>query len=206
MVASYVQLLERRYKAKLDADADDFINFAVEGTKRMQDLINDLLAYSRVGSRAKPFEPIDMEKVFKAAIANLQVAIKENKAAVTYESLPTAMADEGQMVQVFQNLLGNAIKFHGKEPPRVHVSAEQMGREWVFSVKDNGIGIEPQYFDRIFAIFQRLHGHEYPGTGAGLSITKRIVERHGGRIWVESEPGKSTTFYFSIPMKGEKQL
>jgi signal transduction histidine kinase len=204
MVASYVQLLERRYKDNLDADANDFINFAVDGTKRMQNLINDLLSYSRVGSRAQPFEVTNMEQVFEVAIANLQVAIKENKAEVTHGSLPTVMADEGQMIQVFQNLLGNGIKFYGKETPRVHVSAEQRGNDWVFSVRDNGIGIETQYFDRIFIIFQRLHGQEYPGTGAGLSIAKKIVERHGGRIWVESELGKGSTFFFSIPMKGGK--
>jgi PAS domain S-box-containing protein len=204
MVASYVQLLERRYKDKLDADADDFINFAVDGTKRMQNLINDLLAFSRVGSRGSSFEPTNMEKVFEAAMDNLQVAIEESKAEVTHESLPTVVADEGQMVQVFQNLVGNAIKFHGKETPRVHISAELKQNEWFFSVKDNGMGIEPQYFDRIFIIFQRLHGPEYPGTGTVLSIAKRIVERHGGRIWVESEYGKGSTFYFSIPVKGGK--
>jgi len=206
MVASYVQLLERRYKDNLDADANDFINFAVDGTKRMQNLINDLLSYSRVGSRGKPFEPTNIEQVFEAAMDNLRVAIEESKAEVTHEPLPTVTADEGQMVQVFQNLLSNAIKFRRKEPPRVHVAAEQKGGEWIFSVRDNGIGIEPQYFERIFIIFQRLHGQEYPGTGAGLAIAKRIVEHHGGRIWVESEPGKGSIFYFSIPVKGGKQV
>ena len=206
MVASYVQLLERRYKDNLDADANDFINFAVDGTKRMQNLINDLLSYSRVGSRSKPFEPTNIEQVFEAAMDNLRVAIEESKAEVTHEPLPTVTADEGQMVQVFQNLLSNAIKFRRKEPPRVHVAAEQKGGEWIFSVRDNGIGIEPQYFERIFIIFQRLHGQEYPGTGAGLAIAKRIVEHHGGRIWVESEPGKGSIFYFSIPVKGGKQV
>jgi len=203
MVASYVQLLERRYKDKLDDDASEFINFAVEGTKRMQNLINDLLDYSRVDSRGKPFESTNMEKVLEYSLANLEVAIEESHARVTHDSLPVVMADEGQILQVFQNLVANAIKFHGKETPRIHISAESKENEWVFSVKDNGIGIEPQYFDRIFIIFQRLHGQEYPGTGTGLSIVKRIVERHGGRVWVESEYNKNTTFYFSIPKRGE---
>jgi light-regulated signal transduction histidine kinase (bacteriophytochrome) len=202
MVASYVQLLERRYKDKLDDDASEFINFAVEGTKRMQNLINDLLAYSRVDSQGKPFEPVNMEQILGYTLANLEVAVEESHTIVTHDLLPTVIGDEGQMVQVFQNLVANAIKFHGKEAPRVHISAELKENEWVFSVKDNGIGIEPQYFDRIFIIFQRLHGQEYPGTGTGLSIVKRIVERHGGRVWVESEYNKNTTFYFSIPKRG----
>jgi len=206
MVSSFTQLLEKRYKDKLDADAHDFINFAVDGARRMQNLINDLLAYSRVSPRGKPFEPTNTEEVFEAAVANLQIAIKESKSKVTHDALPSVMADEGQLVQVFQNLISNGIKFRGKEPPRVQVSAMHKEGEWVFSVKDNGIGIDPQYFDRVFIIFQRLHGHEYPGTGAGLSIAKRIVERHGGRIWVESEPGKGSVFYFSIPAKGGKPV
>jgi PAS domain S-box-containing protein len=203
MVASYTQLLEKRYKDRLDADAHDFINYAVEGAKRMQNLINDLLAYSRIGTRGKTFEPTDCEAVFKAAVTNLDVAIKESKAKVTHDPLPTVIADEGQLIQVFQNLIGNAIRFRRKQPPRVHVTAQPDRDKWVFSVKDNGIGIDPQYFDRIFIIFQRLHS-EVPGTGTGLAITKRIVERHGGRIWIESEPGKGSTFLFTIPMKGEK--
>ena len=204
MVSSYTQLLEKRYKDKLDADANDFINFAVDGAKRMQQLINDLLAYSRVGTRGKPFELTDCEAVFEAAVANLDMAIKENKAKMTHDPLPTVMADEGQLVQLFQNLIGNAIKFRGKQPPRVHISAQPDKDKWVFSVKDNGIGIDPQYFERIFIIFQRLHSEGYPGTGTGLSIIKRIVERHGGRIWIESQLGKGSTFYFTIPMKGEE--
>jgi len=206
MVISFTQLLEKRYQDKLDADAHDFINFAVGGASRMQNLINDLLAYSRVSQRSKPFEPTNMEEVFEAAVANLQIAIKESKTKVNHDPLPGVMADEGQLVQVFQNLISNAIKFRGKELPCVQVSAMYKEGECVFSVKDNGIGIDPQYFDRIFIIFQRLHGQEYPGTGAGLSIAKRIVERHGGRIWLESEPGKGSTFYFSIPAKGGKPV
>lgn len=204
MVASYVQLLERRYKDKLDPEANDFINFAVEGAKRMQNLINDLLTYSRVDSRAKPFQPVNLEEVLSIAVANLEVAMKESGAEVTYEPLPTVMADEGQMIQVFQNLLSNAFKFHRNELPHIRVSATPKYDEWIVSIADNGIGIEPQYFERIFTIFQRLH-REYPGTGAGLSIAKRIIERHGGRIWVESQPGEGSIFYFSLSQKGEKQ-
>jgi PAS domain S-box-containing protein len=205
MVSSYAQLLEKRYKDKLDADAHDFIGYAVDGAKRMQNLINDLLTYSRVGTRSKPFEPTDCEEVFAAAIANLDVAIKENKAKVTHDPLPTVMADEGQLVQVFQNLISNGIKFHGKKPPHVHISAQAHHNDWVFSVKDNGIGIDPQYFDRIFIIFQRLHGEGYPGTGIGLAVAKKIVNRHDGRMWIESQHGKGSTFYFTIPAKGERQ-
>ena len=206
MVSSYTQLLERRYKDKLDADANDFINYAVGGVSRMQELLNDLLVYSRVGTHAKPFKRTDMKAVLEATLANLQVTIEESKARVTHDALPTLMADEGQLVQVFQNLIGNAIKFRGEKLPRIHVSAEQMDSEWVFSVKDNGIGIEPQYFDRIFFIFQRLHREEYPGTGAGLAIAKKIVERHGGRMWIESQLGKGSTFYFSVKATGERNV
>ena len=200
MVSSYTQLLEKRYKDKLDANAHDFINFAVDGAKRMQNLIDDLLAFSRVGTHGKPFALTNMEDVWQAAVDNLQVAIKKARAKVTHDPLPTLMADEGQLVQLLQNLIGNAIKFHGKELPAVHVSAESKNNEWIFSVGDNGIGIESQYFERIFLVFQRLYREEYPGTGAGLAIAKRIVERHNGRIWLESQPGKGSTFYFSIPV------
>jgi len=207
MVSSFTQLLAKRYQGKLDKDADEFIAYIVAGAKRMQALINDLLTYSRVDTRGKSFEPIDSEAVFDQAIANLRVAIEEGEAVITHDPLPSLIADDSQIVQLFQNLLGNAIKFHGKEPPRIHVSAKQEGNEWVFSFRDNGIGIAPEYFDRIFVIFQRLHGREeYPGTGTGLAICKKIVERHGGRIWVESEPSKGSTFYFAIPPVGDKQL
>jgi len=206
MVSSYTQLLEKRYKDKLDANAHDFINFAVDGAKRMQNLIDDLLAFSRVGTHGKPFALTNMEGVWQAAVDNLQVSIKKARAKVTHDPLPTLMADEGQLVQLLQNLIGNAIKFHGKEPPVVHVSAVQENDEWVFAVRDNGIGIESQYFERIFLVFQRLYREEYPGTGAGLAIAKRIVERHNGRIWLESQPGQGSTFYFSIPEKGDEKL
>jgi len=201
MVSSYTQLLARRYKGRLDADADDFIAYAVDGAYRMQRLINDLLAYSRVGTRGKEFEPTDCSVFFDQALANLKVTIEESGAVVDRGPLPTVMADKLQIGQLLQNLIGNAIKYHGDEPPRVHVSAEQKGNEWVFSVRDNGIGIDPQFAERIFVIFQRLHNREeYPGTGIGLAICKKIVERHGGRIWVESQVGSGATFYFTIPI------
>ncbi|MFQ5814087.1 MAG: ATP-binding protein [Anaerolineae bacterium] len=201
MVASYTQLLRQRYKGKLDSDANEFIVYAVDGANRMRALINDLLAYSRVGTRSKPFEPTNCEAVFHQAVADIKVTIEENGAMVTHEPLPTVMADASQLGQVFRNLIGNAIKFHGQEPPCVHVAAERKGKEYVFGVRDNGIGIEPEYTERIFLIFQRLHTRgDYPGTGIGLAICKKIIERHGGRIWVESEPGKGTTFYFTIPI------
>ncbi len=203
MVASYTQLLAKRYQGKLDPDGDDFVAFVVDGATRMQTLINDLLTYSRVGTRGKAFEPADCETMLRRALANLQIAIEETGAAVTHDNLPTVMADEMQLCQLLQNVIGNAIKFHGEQPPWVHVSAKKEGNDWLFSVRDNGIGIDPAYFERIFIIFQRLHNRgEYAGTGIGLAICKKIVERHGGRIWVESEPGKGSTFYFTIPEKG----
>jgi light-regulated signal transduction histidine kinase (bacteriophytochrome) len=203
MVASFTQLLARRYQGRLDADADEFIGYAVDGANRMQRLISDLLAYSRVGTRGQPFEPVDGEAVFDQVMAGLQLAIEEQGASVTHDPLPTVVADGSQLAQLIHNLVSNAIKCHGEEPPRVHVSAALEGKEWVFSVRDNGIGIDPHYFDRIFVIFQRLHGRqEYPGTGMGLAICKRIAQRHGGRIWVESQPGQGSTFYFTIPMRG----
>ena len=201
MVSSYTQLLSRRYKGKLDSDADEFIAFAVDGASRMQTLINDLLAYSRVGTRRQEFEPTECEAAFDQALANLKTAIEECHAVVTRDPLPTVLADRMQIGQLFQNLIGNAVKYRGTEPPQVHVSAKRSGSEWVFSVRDNGIGIDPQFAERIFVVFQRLHTRdEYPGTGIGLAICKRIVERHGGRIWVESEIGRGCTFYFTLPI------
>ena len=199
MVSSYTQLIARRYKGKLDADADEFIAFAVDGANRMQRLILDLLAYSRVNTAGRQFEPTAMETVLKAALNNLTNAVKESQAIITHDPLPAVMGDDKQLAQLFQNLLSNAVKFGGAQPPRIHISAKQTDGEWLFSVRDHGIGLDPQYADRIFVIFQRLHTREeYPGTGIGLAICKKIVERHGGRIWVESELGKGATFYFTM--------
>ena len=200
MVSSYTQLLARRYKGRLDDDADEFIGFAVDGANRMQTLINDLLQYSRVGTRGKELAPTDVSAVFDAACANLKRAIDESEAEVTSGELPAVMGDDVQLGQLFQNLIGNALKFRGEERPRVRVEAEpQNDQTWLFSVKDNGIGIAPEYRERIFVIFQRLHGRtEYSGTGIGLAVCKKIVERHGGRIWVESSPGEGSTFYFTL--------
>jgi PAS domain S-box-containing protein len=201
MVAGFTQLLSERYKGQLDDKADQYIDFAVEGASYMQNLIEDLLSYSRVTTRAKPFQPTNFQTVLQKTLSNLRVTINENQAEITSDPLPTLLADESQMIQLFQNLVGNAIKFHADTPPHVHISAREEDKEWIFSVKDNGIGINPRYYERIFVIFQRLHSKHssYPGTGIGLAICKKVVERHGGRIWVESEPGKGTTFYFSLP-------
>ena len=204
MVASYTQLLARRYKGKLDSDADEFIGYAVDGASRMQRLINDLLAYSRVTSQGQVFERVDCNGLLEEVLSNLRVAVEESRAVATHDPLPTVMADGGQLGQLFQNLIGNAIKFRGEEPPRVHVSAERRPNEWLFSVRDNGIGVDPQYAERIFVIFQRLHNREeYSGTGIGLAICKKIVERHGGRIWVASQAGQGATFYFTLPIVGQ---
>ena len=212
MIASYTQLLDRRYSDRLDKDAREFIGYAVEGATRMQVLINDLLAYSRLGTRGKPFAPTDCNEVLARALDNLKFAIQDAKATVTAGNLPTVMGDGTQLTPLLQNLISNAVKFRGTAPPDVHIDAELKPApadvqepagpqsEWVFSVRDNGIGIEPQYFERIFVIFQRLHTREqYPGTGIGLAICKKIIERHGGRIWVESVLGQGATFFFSIP-------
>lgn len=202
MVSSYLQLLSRRYQEKLDSDADDFINFAVDGARRMQRLIEDLLSFSRIGTRGQPFEAVDANITLDKALANLALTIGETSAHIECASLPVVRADPGQLVQLFQNLIGNGIKFcKAGEQPYIEISAVQHGKEWRFTVQDNGIGIDPQFADRIFVIFQRLHPRtDYPGTGIGLAICKKIVERHGGRIWVKSEPGAGAAFYFTLPM------
>jgi PAS domain S-box-containing protein len=206
MVTSYMQLLQRRYHGQLDAKADLFIGYAVEGATRMHTLINDLLAYSRVGTHGKAFELVDCALVLKQACANLKLAIEESDAMITHDRLPVVRGDAWQLGQLFQNLIGNAIKFCGTEPPRIHVGAEQHGAEWIISVCDNGIGIDSEFAERIFIIFQRLHTRvEYPGTGIGLAICKKIVERHGGRIWVESAVGQGSTFFFTLPGPGVDQ-
>jgi PAS domain S-box-containing protein len=198
VVASFTQLLARRYKGKLDADADEFIRYAVDGVERMRALILDLLAYSRVSRHGKPFQRVSMEAVLGEALGNLRQAVRETSAEVTHDPLPEVVGDSIQLVQLLQNLVGNAIKFHGATAPCVHVSAAPENVFWRFSVSDNGIGIDPKYFERIFVIFQRLHTRDrYPGTGIGLAICKKIVERHGGRIWVESGPSGST-FHFTL--------
>ncbi len=200
MISSYVQLLERRYKGKLDQDADDFIGYASDGALRMQRLINDLLAYSRVGTRGKRFEEVNLETALGQALENLHLAIKEKNAIVTHDPLPLAFGDSGQLTQVFQNLIDNAIKFAREYPPRVHISARVEGSECFCSVKDNGIGIAPEFLNKLFLLFQRLHTRkDYPGTGIGLAICKRIIERHGGKIWVESTPNEGSTFFFEMP-------
>jgi PAS domain S-box-containing protein len=200
MVASYTQLLSRRYKGKLDADADEFIAFAVDGATRMQRLIQDLLAYSRVGTKGKELRETSSEDTLEQAIVNLRGAIQDSGALVTHDPLPPVMADERQLVQLFQNLVGNAIKYQNPGIPKVHISAAKNGgKQWIFSVKDNGLGIDPQYYDRIFGMFQRLHKREeFAGTGIGLAICKKIVERHGGDISVESKPGEGSTFRFGL--------
>ena len=208
MVSSYTQLLAQRYKDKLDQDAKDFIAYAVDGANRMQQLIQDLLEYSRVTTRGRPPERFDAHEVLGEAVKNLQAAIHETGALVSSDELPMLRGDHTQIAQVFQNLIGNSIKFHKPdEPPRVHLSAERKAEQpesWTFKVRDNGIGIEPRHFERLFTIFQRLHGkQEYPGNGIGLALCKRIIERHGGRIWVESEPGKGTNFFFTLPVDGQ---
>ncbi len=212
MVAAYVQLLAKDYGGQLGADADEYIDFAVDGAKRMQRLIDDLLAYSRVGTRGQAFRPVNCEEVLREVLSSLRLAIEESGATVAAGPLPVVCGDRGQIYQLLQNLLANAIKFRAAVPPAIHVSAELQPAEsiqggsgdqarWLFSVRDNGIGIEPQYNKRIFVIFQRLHSRtHYSGTGIGLAICKKIVERHGGQIWVESAPGYGSTFYFTLPV------
>ena len=204
MVASYTELLAKRYKGRLDSDADEFIAFAVDGCNRMQGLIHDLLAYSRAGTTGKALCNVPGEDALQKALANLRITIEQSGAVVSHDSLPVIRTDETQLTQVFQNLVGNAIKYRRAELPRIHVSSTKNGdNEWIFSVRDNGLGIAPQYFERIFILFQRLHGrNEFEGTGIGLAICKKVLERLGGRIWVESQPEKGSVFYFALPEKG----
>jgi PAS domain S-box-containing protein len=199
-ITSFVQLLARRYKGKLDADADEFIQYAVDGASRMRVLIQDLLDLARIHSRGDTLVPVSLEEILAETLQGLQAVLAESGAAVTHGPLPVVYADPVQMRQLFSNFIGNALKFRGTDPPAVHVQAERQGAGWSVSIRDNGIGIEPQYLERIFIVFQRLHGRdEYPGTGIGLALCKRIVERHGGRIWVESEPGRGSAFFFTLP-------
>lgn len=200
MVTNYLQLLQRRYQGQLDADAHEFIEYAVDGATRMKSLINDLLAYSRVGTRGDPFVPTDLNAELERVLRDLALAIEDAGATITHEPLPVVLADPGQMRQLLQNLLGNALKFRGEAPPQIQVGVEQVGQEWLIRVTDNGIGLDTRFGERIFNIFQRLHPvGTYPGTGIGLAICKKIVTRHGGRIWVESAPGEGAVFCFTLP-------
>jgi light-regulated signal transduction histidine kinase (bacteriophytochrome) len=206
MVATYTQLLAERYKGKLDADADKYIHYAVDGALRMQVLVRDLLAFSRVGRQGTKLAVIDCNRVLETVLQNLEAALKDSSAQVRYKSLPTVTADDSQLQQVLQNLIANAMKFRGQELPVIDVRCERKGREWVFSVADNGIGIAPEHAETIFVIFKRLHTRtEYPGSGIGLSICKKIVEYQGGRIWAESTPGRGSTFYFTLPAQAVPQ-
>jgi light-regulated signal transduction histidine kinase (bacteriophytochrome) len=203
MVASYVQLLANRYVGKLDADADEFIGYAVDGATRMQALIHDLLAYSRVGKERR-FEEVDMNEIIERVKGNLLASIIDTDASIEASPLPTLSGDPSELTQLFQNLIANALKFHGDERPVIRVTAESSEAGWLFSVRDNGIGIDPEYADRIFSMFQRLHSRgEYPGTGIGLAICQKIIERYGGRIWVESEQGKGAAFFFTLPARSD---
>ena len=198
-ISSFTQLLARRYQDKLDDKAREFINYAVDGCKRMQTLINDLLSFSRVGTQGKPLLPVNCDAALDRVLKSLKAAVETSGAVITRDRMPVVLADEIQLCQLFQNLIGNAIKFKGTGVPRVHISAQRSGTSWKIGVRDNGIGISPEHNDRIFVIFQRLHTKtQYPGTGIGLAICKKIAERHGGRIWVEPTPGGGSTFYFTI--------
>lgn len=200
MVSSYLGLVERRAAEKLDEKEKSYLRFAVDGATRMQQMISDLLAYSRVGTQAREFAQADLSEVLARALGNLEVVRTERAAVITHDSLPAARVDASQFTQVFQNLVGNALKFCSGRTPEVHLGCERRGHEWVISVRDNGIGIEEKDYDRIFAIFQRLHSRaEYPGTGIGLAVAKKIIERHGGRIWIESKVAEGTTFFFTLP-------
>jgi light-regulated signal transduction histidine kinase (bacteriophytochrome) len=199
-VSNYLQLLERRYEDDLDEDAEEFIEFAVDGAERMHEMIQALLEYSRVDTRGEPLKPTNLQSVYETARRNLRVAIEESDATITADELPTVRGDENQLVQLFQNLLDNAIKYTGDAHPRVHISAERTDRGWLIAVEDDGIGMTPDETERVFQIFERLHGREsYSGTGIGLAVCHRIVDRHGGDIWIESERGDGATFFFTLP-------
>jgi light-regulated signal transduction histidine kinase (bacteriophytochrome) len=206
MVSSYTQLLAERYAGQLDEKADQYIEYAVEGATRMRTLISDLLQYSRLHTRGREPEMIGAQDALDLAVANLERVIGEQGAVITNDELPQVLADQSQLVQLFQNLLSNAIKFRRVEAPRVHISAEPSDGRWQFSVRDNGIGIESRYQTKVFDVFERLHTQaEYPGTGIGLALCRRIVERHGGRIWFDSKPGQGTTFHFTLTSEGERR-
>jgi light-regulated signal transduction histidine kinase (bacteriophytochrome) len=203
MIHSFVQLLQRRLDHNLDAESEEYLQYVVEGARRIQTLIDDLLSYTRLGAQSLSLQAVDLEKVLSEALSNLKLATEEKGAVLDWDPLPVVEADRTHMVLLFQNLLGNAIKFNGDKKPKVHIGAKEEADRWVLSVADNGIGIESKYFEKIFVVFQRLHARgDYPGTGIGLALCKKIVDQHNGKIWVESEPGQGSTFYFTIPKKG----
>jgi PAS domain S-box-containing protein len=203
MITSFLQLLERRYKDQLDEQANEFIEFAVDGAKRLDDMINDLLEFSRLNSKKREFTSVNLEKILEETLLTLKIQIDENNAIITNDPLPSIKSDEKLMLLLFQNLIGNAIKYNDKKTPKIHISTKKEKNQYLFSIKDNGIGMSPEYLERIFTIFQRLHSHnEYEGTGIGLAIAQKIVHIQGGKIWAESELGKGTTFYFTIPYRG----
>jgi light-regulated signal transduction histidine kinase (bacteriophytochrome) len=207
VVGSYVQLLARRYEGQLDDRADRYINRSVAAVERMRTLINDLLAYSRVGTRGRVMVPTETANVLNHVLEGLAVTIRETAAEITWDPLPTVRADATQLGQLLQNLLGNALKYRGERPPRIHVAVERQGQRWQFAVRDNGIGIDPEYAERIFLVFQRLHTRdEYPGTGIGLAICQKIVERHGGQLLVDSQVGQGATFSFTLPAVEEDEV
>lgn len=204
MVSSYMQLLAERYESELDETGQRYIHYAVDGAGRMQNLVRDLLSFSRVGSRGMEKVPTDLNGVVGQTLNNFEVAIKDCGAVVSSDDLPTVNGDPAQLTQLFQNLISNAIKFHGATQPEVRISAERRPDEWLFTVTDNGVGFDAKYAERVFVIFKRLHSRdEYPGTGIGLAICKKIIERHGGRIWAESEIGRGTTIFFTLPQSEE---
>jgi light-regulated signal transduction histidine kinase (bacteriophytochrome) len=204
----FIKIFVKRYKGKLDEKADKLLEYISDSMQEMQAIIKDLLEFSRIEIDSTHMQAVDISMSLSHALANLSAAIETNNAAITYdEMLPTVMGNKTQITRLFQNLIGNAIKFHGEKSPKIHIAVQQKDSEWVFSVHDNGIGIDPQYFGQIFDMFKRLHGKsDYPGTGIGLAATKRIVERHGGRIWVESDPGKGSTFFFTMPIMEDDQV
>lgn len=204
MVSSYLQLLERRYDDDLDEDGQEFLEFAVDGADRMREMIDGLLKYSRVETRGDPFETVSLDDVLTEVCDDLQVMIQESNAEITTEDLPRVEGDHGQLRQVFQNLLDNAIEYSGDDPPRIYIDAERDGDQWLVSVEDNGVGIDPEDTDRVFEVFQRLHARgEHAGTGIGLALVERIIERHGGDVWVESDPGQGSTFSFTLPVASD---
>ncbi|HEX7468102.1 MAG TPA: ATP-binding protein, partial [Methanobacterium sp.] len=202
MVSSFTQLIQSRYLGKLDKEADEFIDFIVEGSRRMEILLDDLLSYSRITSAEGKYKEINLNSIIEECMFNLKLAIEENNAEITWDHLPTVFVNKTQMIHVFQNLIANAIKFRSSDTPKIHISAQIEENQLILSVSDNGIGIDLQYSERIFEVFQRLHRRdEYEGTGMGLFLTKKILERHNGHIWVESESGNGSTFYFTLPIE-----